>query len=100
MTGNGLTIRQLLPACTPVTSIEVLDNHVDAVRQIETVQVDTVTVRVRTGYVERLDAAGATEQVPGNTGMKAIFDEPFPALQQPEPVGRDDQVQVTGFFAN
>jgi len=88
------------PVVAPIAPIKVYDIYIDAIRQIETVQVDAKTVGVRTGDVKRLDSAGATEQVPGNTGMKAIFDEPVPALQQPEPVGRDNQVQVTGFFAN
>jgi len=57
-------------------SIEVLNIYIDSVGQFETVQVDAVTVGVGTGDVKRLDAADATEQVPGNAGMKTVFNEP------------------------
>jgi hypothetical protein len=98
--GHALNTRQSFPVAAPIEPIEILDSYIDTVRQFDTVQVDAVAVWVGTGYVKRLDPAGATEQVPGNTGMKTVLDQTVPALQQSEPVGRDNQVQVAGLLAN
>lgn len=40
------------------------------------------------------------KQVAGYAGMEAVFSEAFFTAEQAEPVGRNNQVQVTGFLAN
>jgi len=82
-----------------MASIEILDRNIHFVGQVDTVQVDTVAIGVGTRHVERLDAAGAAEQVPGDAGVKPVFDQVFFASQKLEPLNRDNQMQVAGFFA-
>ena len=83
----------------PVAPVERRDRERDRLR-VEAAHVDAVAVRVRARNIERFDAAGLAERVPGDAGIEGVNAQIFRSLEQLESGARYDEVQVARFRAD
>lgn len=93
-------IRKSMNARFPVLSIEFTDPDPVYGLLIETMDIDTVSMRVRTRDVEWLDATIPAKQVACDAGIESILVERFSASAQPEIRGWNDPADETGFPAD
>src|SRR6185503_7579843 len=62
--------------------------------------VHTDAVRMRAWHIKGFDAAHRTEEMPGRVRVEGVCSQEFAPAQQPEPVRRHDEMQVTGLAAH
>jgi hypothetical protein len=79
----------------PIPPIKVFFDNFHFRRNLQTPEIYTETVGIRSGDIKRLDAALSAEEVFGHTAVEAIFSQVIPAPQQTKLVSRHDQVQET-----
>jgi hypothetical protein len=84
----------------PIASVEVGDPYVGDGLGLQTTGVDTDPVGVRTRHVERLDTAGLTKVVLGDTGVEGVGGEVFFSADNSEFRSRYDQVEIGGHGAD
>jgi hypothetical protein len=84
----------------PIAAVERLHRHRFDGIAVDAARVDADPVRVRTGNVERLHAAGGAEEMLGDVRVERISRERLTAADQLEPIGRYDQMQIPVFVAN
>lgn len=83
----------------PVLPVEWLDRHVFR-HWIQATHVNVDAVGIRSGNVERFDAAVATEKMPGHSGVERIGRQRFVTLTEMKSGLRNDQMKVAARPAN
>src|SRR5258706_8657406 len=103
--GGGRLIRAKLAASLrilffPLLPVELLHGHALDRTGIEAARVDAEPVRVRARDVEGFYAADGAKQVLGRVRVEAVGGQDFAPAEKLETLGRDDEVQVSGFAAD
>lgn len=84
----------------PVFAVKRCDFNGSDCRRLETIRVDTDSVRVRSRYIKRFDSAMAAEIVLRYSGVEGIGSHVVLATDQTKILLPDDQMQETAHSAN
>ena len=84
----------------PVATVEVRNSNFGNGFRIQTANIDADPVRVRARDVKGFDAAVDAETVLRDPGVEGVGGEILLALEEAEPAGGDDQVEVGGLGAD
>ena len=82
--------------CFPIAAVEICNSNDGNGFRLETADIDADTVGVGARNVKGFDAAVGAETVLGDTGVEGVGGEVLFPLEEAEPVGRHDQVEVGG----
>lgn len=69
-------------------------------RRLQAAHIDTVTVRMRSGYVERFNPADFAKQMLGDTGIECVRRKGFRTLDESELRFRHDEMKKSALAAD
>jgi len=91
---------ELMSMFFPLPPVEIRNPNSGNGFRLEAADIDAHSVRIGARNIEGFDAAVGAESVPGDPGVEGVGGEIRLALDEAEPAGGNDQVEVGGHRAD